>query len=478
MDGRVNRVASVAVAPFRVGAMALAAVGGGVAMLFTRARGWSLMLARTLIDYRSEVGDPMRNSAVAASVGWIARNFPEAPVRIRRLDTQGEDVFILPALTGPGAMLRLLERPNPYYSGVLQWMATIVDFMQGRAYWVKVRNAADRPIGLWWVPKSMMKACWPENDPGVFISHYEYTVDGIPWRIAPRDVVHFRYGIDPLNPREGLSPFGSLLREIFTDDEASNFTASLLRNLGVPGVILSPSNTAPRAQGTDPEKIKTSFMEKFSGDKRGEPLVLTGPTEVKVLSWSPEQMNLRELRRIPEERISAVLGIPAIVAGLGAGLDRSTFTNAGEANVSAYTQGVIPLHRLIAAELEVQLLDDFADLDATALDVDFDWTKSTAMAAAADAVWKRYLDAMKVGGVTRAAFKRATGQLVKPEDEVYVIPNNYMVVPASGGGSQSPAGLPSRTAGAPPRGEWADFPAIAASTNGHQPQPQLTGATP
>lgn len=458
----MNRIVSAVLAPLRVGAMALAAVGGGASMLFTRAAGWGVMWSRTLINYQSEVGDPMRNSAVAASVGWIARNFPEAPVRIRLLSAgSGDDAYVQPAATGAGYMLRLLERPNQVYSGVLQWMATIVDFMAGNAYWIKVRDGIDRPAALWWVPRVLIEPRWPENDPTVFISHYEYRVNGTIYRIAPRDVVHFRNGIDPMNPRKGLSPFGSLLREIFTDDEAASFTAQLLRNLGVPGVVIAPSSGSGPMK-TDPETIKAAYMDKFGGDRRGEPMVLTSPTDVKVLSWSPDQLSLKTLRRIPEERITAVLGIPAIVAGLGAGLDRSTFTNAGEANVSAYTQGVIPLHRLIAAELEVQLLTDFADLDRDPLDVDFDWTKSTAMAAATDAIWKRYLDAMKVGGVTRAEFKRATGQHVDATDNVYVIPNNYIVVPA--GGTQSPSGLPSVTRPVLPAGASIEPLLLAAET--------------
>lgn len=470
---RVGTALHVASAPFRVAAQAAVAVGGGVAMLFARATGWGFMIARTLIDYRMEVGDPMLNSAVAASVYWIARNFAEAPVRIKRRNPQGEDVFILPTDGGPGAMLQLLERPNGWYSGMLQWQATLVDYMQGNAYWIKVRNRHDRPTELWWVPRGMMRAAWPENDPNVFISHYEYKVNGLTYWIAPRDVVHFRHGIDPQNPREGLSPFGALLREVFTDDEASRFTASLLRNLGVPGVILSPANTASPHAKTDPEGIKSAFMEKFGGERRGEPMVLTQATDVKVLSWSPEQMNLKDLRRLPEERITAVLGIPAIVANLGAGLDHSTFTNAGEANVSAYTQGVMSLQRLIAAELEVQLLDDFADLKTDPLDVDFDWTKSAAMSSAVDAIWRRYLDAFRVGGVTRAAFKRATGQLVQPGDDVFVMPNNYVTIPAGSQGPITPGARPAMPA-LPPgaRGDWKEL-ALGdgvVTSNGHAPQ--------
>lgn len=412
-------------------------------IVFGRGRSWGVLLSRTRIDYRSEIGDPATNSVVGAVVGWIARNLPEAPVRIVK-EGSTEPAY-QPGPTGPGAMLRLLENPNRHYSGPLQWRATLVDwYCRGNAYWVKIRSESGRVIALWWVPERMMEPKWPENDPTVFISHYEYTLDGIPWRVRPEDVVHFRNGIDPNNTRKGLSGLSSLFREIFTDDEAANFSASLLRNLGVPGVVLSPSNTGGPIGRADPEAVKTSFMEKFGGDKRGEPLVLTAPTDVKVLSFNPQQMELRELRRIPEERIAAVLGVPASVAGLGAGLDQNAFTSYGEANVAAYTQGVIPSQRLFAADIEVQLLPEFVDIDAEALDVWFDWTKVSAMQAMAAAIWKQLESAATKGLITRAAFKRGTGQPVTPEDEVYVMPNNFMTVGA-GGDSPGPALL------APPR---------------------------
>jgi HK97 family phage portal protein len=430
-----------------------AAATSGFTMRFqTRlSYGWQMLLSRTRIDYRAEIGDPATNSIVGAVVGWIARNLPDAQVRIVVEGTT--DTAYLPAATGPGFMLRLLERPNPYYSGPLQWSATLVDWIcNGNAYWLKERSGSGRVIGLWWVPQRFMEPVWPgsgrQTSPGSdappsFISHYEYTVDGVIYTVAENDVVHFRNGIDPNNTRKGLSRLASLFREIFTDDEAANFTASLLKNLGVPGVILAPSNTGMATGKADPEAIKTTFMEKFGGDKRGEPMVMSSPTDIKVLSWSPEQMNLKDLRRIPEERISAVLGVPAGVAQLGAGLDRSTFNNIAEGNVSAYTQGIIPSQRLLAADLEIQLLPEFANTDRESLDVWFDWTKAAAMQAAADAIWKRHEGAATKGLITRAEFKRAVGKPVTDEDNVYILPNNYATI---GAGGNTPPGSGQRRA--------------------------------
>lgn len=439
---------------------AVRTVAAGSSMLFNRARGWFYLFARTRFDYRSEVGDPLQNSAVAASIGWIARNFPEAPVRIRRLDATDSDTFYPPASTGPGAMLRLLERPNPWYSGVLQWIATLVDYCQGNAYWLKVRHESGRVVQLWWTPARYIEPRWPEDDPTVFISHYEYAVNGVSYRIHPADVVHFRNGLDPVNPRKGLSPLGSLLREIFTDNEAAQFTATLLRNLGVPGVVLAPANTVTNPGNVDVQQTKEQWKSTFSGDNRGEPAVFRMPTNVQVLSFNPQQMELRALRRIPEERITAVLGVPAGVAGLGAGLDRNTFTNYGEANRAAYTQGVIPLQRLIAAELEVQLLDDFADLDREALDVDFNYAVASAMQEAADAVWRRTESAATKGLLTRKRFLEINGQPTSDADDIYVIPNNYIFERA--GGHQPPS---SRLTGFSP------MEPHAAAENGHSAEP-------
>ena len=438
----MNTLAASVSRPFSAVAQGITRLGAStMRFLGSATYGVGVLLGRTSINYATEIGDPTKNPIVVAVVGWIARNFPEAPVRIRRLNADGSSQTIMPGSSGPGFMLRLLERPNPYYSGVLQWIATIIDFYtRGNAYWVKIRNEFDRVVELWWIPEGMMRPHW-EQGSGRFVDFYIYTVDGVEYRVDTRNVVHFRDGIDPLNPRKGLSKLASLFREIFTDDEAANFTAVLLKNFAVPGVILAPSNTGGPLGKVDPEAVKKKYIETFGGDDRGGVMAMSSPTEVKVLSWSPQQMNLRELRRIPEERITAVLGVSAIVAGLGAGLDRSTFTNFGEARRAAYQESIIPLQRLLAADLEVQLLVEFADLDSDPLDIDFDTSKASALQDALDAVWRRMQEAATKGLITRAAFKQGTGQPVTDQDDVYILPNNFTIMPV--GGSQPPDPAPS-----------------------------------
>lgn len=280
-------------------------------MIFSNANPWDFILPRTIFNYAREVGDCQGSSTVMAPVLWIARTYPEAPIAVE----------IVGEIEHDHDMLKVINKPNAYYSGLTLSMATIISFTTaGNAYWIKIRNNQLAVKELWYAPHWLIQPKAPK-DGSQYISHYEYRPNGLPIRLNVEDVVHFRFGLDPRNMRLGLSPLASVLREIFTDDEAANFTAALLKNSGVPGLIISPAKDM--ALPGDAEAVKEAYKDKFGGDKRGEPLVLTGPTEIKKIAFSPQDLDLGKLRNIPEERVTAVLGIPAAVVGFGTGLQQT-----------------------------------------------------------------------------------------------------------------------------------------------------------
>ena len=85
-------------------------------------------------------------------------------------------------------------------------------------------------------------------------------------------------------------------------------------------------------------------------------MVLSGSMSVEKMSFSPSELDIGTLRRIPEERVSAVLGVPAILAGLGAGLERATYSNAQQLREFFTENKLIPLWRMVGTELTYQLL--------------------------------------------------------------------------------------------------------------------------
>lgn len=348
-------------------------------------------LGRTRVDYAGQVGDGRGNSIVAACLAWVARTLPEAPLQVVRQDAEGNDEVVR-----RHPLTLLLARPNPYYSGAVLLGATASDFKAtGDAYWIKVRSGARRPVQVWWGPSALIEPKYPD-DGSAYITHYEYNPGGVPIRLEVEDVVHFRNGIDPLNPRKGLSEIRALVREVATDDEAAAYTAALLRNTATPSVVIAPADEKTEVSQADADQIKADFSAKFGGDNRGAPMVLSANVKVTPLSFSPQQMDMAALRGIPEERISAMMGIPAAVVGLGSGLANTKVgATMSEMREQAFENCIIPLQRVLADEITHQLLPDFGNVATER--VEFDLRQVRVLQPDLDALYKR-LDTAVRGG--------------------------------------------------------------------------------
>lgn len=378
-------------------------------------------------DWRTEIGDPTESSLVAAILGWIGRTFPEAPPMLERLSSgvPPERVFDHP-------MLRLLERPNKYYTGIELAMATVVDWAaNGDAYWLVIPSASGDPAELWWLPSWTVDPVGSETE---YISEYVYKVNGDEYGLDPRYVVHFRYGLDPMNDRKGVSQLRSVLREIYTDNEAASFTATILKNMGVPGIMVSPDQGGVEIDEDDAEQTKRDLIENFTDAKRGQPIVVTSATKVQQFGFNPEQLLLKELRRVPEERVAAVTGIPAIVVGFGAGLERSTFTNMGEAKIAAYEQALIPMQRIIAEKIRFDLLPLYAGEDPHLWRFGYDLTRVRVFQEDQTRLAARMNVGVLGGWVMVSEARRAMGLPVDPErDDIFLRAANYTMVSAATG---------------------------------------------
>lgn len=379
-------------------------------------------IPRTKFDYAKEVGTGLGSNVIMSPVQWVMRTFPESPVSLSKTKADGQ---VEPVVTHP--FLDLLNHPNDFYTYETMIMATMLSWsIAGNAYWLKVRNGIKGVIQLWYVPHWMITAKAHPTDTSIFIDHYEYNPNGQRFHVPIEDVVHFRFGLDPLNVRRGLSPLGAVLREVFTDDEASNYSASILRNMGVPGVIISPDND----EGIDEKTaiaVKEKFKQTFTGDRRGEAMIMTGKTKIESFGFDPKKLNLGDMRDISEERVTAALGIPAAVIGFGAGLQTTKVGATMNAMIRlAWTGNIIPSQRPISQTLQRQLLIDF-DNDKS-LTVGFDNSKVSALQEDKDAKVKRLTDGVRAGWATVADAREAEGLTVEDDHKVFLRPLNLVEV--------------------------------------------------
>lgn len=299
----------------------------------------------------------LNSNVVMAPVMWIMRTFTEATAVVESWKADNQTWNYV----NDHAVERLVERPNEFYNGDALWKATCVSYvLAGNAYWRKVRNQFGDVIALWYVPHWLIQPKWDAGGT-TFITHYEYTTGlGPPDRLPVRDVVHFRFGLDLENPRLGMSPLRPLLREVAVDDNASQFSETILGNMGVPGLVMSPKFEKYSPKQGEIEKLRDYLSNAFSGRNRGKPMVMGVPTEVHQFGFNPNQVELTNVRDIAEERVCAALGLPAAIVGFGSGL-QSTKVGATmrEMRRLAWVQCLTPMQKSMAKDLTSQLLPDF-----------------------------------------------------------------------------------------------------------------------
>jgi len=369
-----------------------------------------------------DIGDGSNNSAVVACLNVLTTSFAEPKnIVIDDEAEYGNDRI------KNHPVLKLLNRPNPFTSGVLMahYIVTALS-AYGDAYLYKNRNVDGNVVELVPLMPNMVE---PKGDENTLITHFKYSpyggLGGNSIIVPTNDIVHIRQGIDPNNHRRGFAPLKSVLREILGDEAAGQYAAALLHNMAVPGVILSPKDDSMGGPSKEEaEAISAMYKQKFGGKNRGAPMILSGAMNVEVVSFSPDQMNLTELRKLPEERVSAVLGVPAILAGLGAGLDAATYNNTRELREFFTEQKLVPLWKSVASELTHQLLRK--DYEAEGLSIKYDLEDVRALSQDKDDLYKRMNTAVQGGWITIGEARKAVGLDVDDSHEVYLRPMNMI----------------------------------------------------
>ena len=372
-------------------------------------------------NFATEVGELTDSSAVMCCLQWIVRVWPESPLAVYQETEDGK-----PSVVPRHPMAELIANPSPDYSSASLWMGTLLSWwLDGNAYWYLTRNRFLGPVQIRYLPHYNIRPRWPQNG-SQFISHYEYAIEGKTFDIPKEDIIHFRYGFDPRNERLGLSPVRAVLREVFTDNEAANYSATILKNMGAVPALISPDpqvfkESAAVISKDAAEHLKDRWQRATTGDERGKPLVQSVPVKIQGgqdFAFSPEQLAIREVRKIPEERVSSAFGIPAVVVGLGAGLDRSTYNNVKEAREQAYESCIIPTQSLFAQELDRRLLPEWTE--DPRYSTGFDLSRVRVLSEDQDQLMKRAVLGYEKGIGTRGEMRTIAGLKDRgAEDDVY-----------------------------------------------------------
>lgn len=332
-------------------------------------------------------GSAKINTVVEACVRATARAITEAELCVMDSLTKERD--------DEHPLFMLLRNPSPDVSGhvFLRNIATSLALYDEAFVLIADVTASGFPSELVWVPNAMVSERTEDRNGLPVITAWQ-----IASRVWPKErVVHIRQSVsdDCIRAR---SPLRALLSEIMTDEQASLYMQAMVTNLGLPGAIITPKDSSVQLSKEAIIDAEEAYQAKFTGEGRGRALFATVPLSVDFPAFSPEQMNVTSMRRISEERICSVLGVPAIVAGVGAGLEHATMANYAEAREQAYETTWIPMQRAIQSEFDRALLPLFGDADR--FFTSFDLTDVRIFQKDEDAKWERVGKAWQRGLIT------------------------------------------------------------------------------
>ena len=368
------------------------------------------------------LGNGASNSAVVSCLQVLGTAFGEAELKVYETNEAGElDVLPNHQLT------MLFKRPNPYMSGdVVQNYLVQSMHISGDAYLLKQKNEAGQLVALY--PLMPENVTVKGNDE-TLISHYEYQVKNEKVLLDRDMVAHFRLGLDPSNHRQGFSPVRTLLREIYGDESAGQMATSILANMGVPSFMITPKDEYGLTE-EEGEAISKAFQRKTGGQNKGKPLVLSGGVNVEKLAFSPKDLEIGDLRESFESRVSSVLGVPSIIAGLEVGLKYATYSNAKTLREFFTEQKLIPLWDMVSQEITHQILKiDYPN--SSNLEAKYDYTDVRALQTDTNEIYERMNLAVTGGWVTIAEARQSIGLPTTPEQDVYLLPEGKVTIPAN-----------------------------------------------
>jgi HK97 family phage portal protein len=391
-------------------------------------------------DYETRAGDVWKASSVASTTKALLRMLTDAEICVQKRAPKSKGGQW--EIDHEHPLVEVFEG-NPHFDSTQLLDAIAITYVfDGNSYLWKQRSLARRPVALWFINHLQAGVTFepirPE-DGSSFVSHYEYSVNGVTYEIPVEDVIHIKNGVDPENDLLGWSDLKAELRNICTENEAANYTNAMLHNCGIPNVVITPADDSTGFSDEEGELLRDTFKQKFGGSRRGEPWVQNVALKVEVLGFDPRQMDLSFLRKIAQSGIAAAIGIPAVVVGLLVGLETSSAKASYEESLwQAYVACVLPMLKRIARQLSKALVSDvYAPFgDRKKLRVHFDLSSVACLGEDQDNLATRIVELFDAGVIKRSQAQAAMSYPIDEAADGYI----YELNP---GHSRKPNGRPS-----------------------------------
>ena len=313
-----------------------------------------LLLPGARKDWEVQAGVLYLNDAVSMACNRLGDMFAMCPLILKERQPDGKWMLV-----EDHPLTELWERNNDDYDNTTRDIVLAMSLVTaGDAFlYVERDESYGDPIGLYWLDERYVDPIYP-YDGSKYLTSWRYQVQGGHYvDIPPSDVLHFRRGIDPLNTRRGLSPLKALLRKICLLNSSDGYSVSLLSNMGIPGLVVSPAEANDTIEDSDAAAIKWSLDRQTKGEAAGTSVVLSRRVQLDTMGISPEKLALDKLPAGAAHAIYAACGLSA--EALGVPTATKTYTNYETAIKAAWTFGAMPALALMRSTIRRVLFPEF-----------------------------------------------------------------------------------------------------------------------
>lgn len=356
--------------------------------------------------YNLVTGGWRRNELIYACVNKTAHT--SSQVELKVYDKQENELPDHP-------LKALLQAPNPFMSESDFWAAIVIyQKFGGRAIFEIEFTRGGVPARLWPLRPDWL---YPSPSQNNFIGGYSYEPPGLPAAtLKPFQVLDFKL-FDPLNQYHAWPPVAVAARVGTVDNEATDHIKAILQSGGVPPGVLTSKQKLNDSAVTD---IRRRWRERYGGWKNNlEPAVLDSDATYMKTGFNFQELGYEFIDARSEARICMVLDIPPIIVGAKVGLDRSTFSNYGEARTSWWEDSLIPLYYNHNDVIQNQLVK--RHYAGENIKTQWDMSRVPALRDDQDALWKRASDAFRAGAITLNEFYTQVGEEgIGPAGEIYL----------------------------------------------------------
>lgn len=372
----------------------------------------------SVIDWAREAKPYYNNPIVAICYSKIASMIGEAKIALQQKNAKTGE---WEPSTHPASIKleRLLARPNDFETWAqIERAMTLSYSVFGEAYLYVRRNQFNEPIGFTFLSPGEVKPMADKYNPDgtLTITYFEHTAkNGGTQRELPLDnVLFFRKGINPEDPKRGFSEVLQTIREIVLYNDSATRHGAMVKN-PASGKLIYPDISKDGVQPTfDQVSSGTNLINGLVADRAGKAAMVPFKVGVQDLGMKPNDMDLSKIRQSAIEIICPAFGGDPMAFGLTS--TSKKYDNLDAALDDLGKQTVLPMLSDWGEALSKFFVKEFG-LDQNQYRVAYLTNGVSWLLDETSAEHERARENFKAGGLSLASFKLKIGETPIKGDE-------------------------------------------------------------